>query len=334
MWWWLALACTPREGPVATVPGGPDSEADSGEIAWPSQWSADTGAAEAPLPEVALVEEALQEFLDLAWRWDPVPALALYRELMSARHEDCVDYDEVTSGGATYFQWSGKGLCPHPESNSFVGMSWGLTAEEAEVGDLPTWPAALGSYLGRQPLFTGQGAQGQANLLTPAGARFDFSGQLMDVEAVLAGEGSLLRVREVSGIVRSSEGCEAVGEWTCEVGGVDVLLALVETDKGSRRVDLTGSAGPLPESGLTVSTTALVVRALGEQDMAEACTLEPSGSFRVRTASGAWLEVAFQGESLGEACDGCGLASVEGEELGRVCLDLEGILAGPEEGAG
>jgi hypothetical protein len=65
---------------------------------------------------------------------------------------------------------------------------------------------------------------------------------------------------------------------------------------------------------------------LSEED--EGCAAEPLGRVRVRDEDGRWYEVTFDPETT---CDGCGTASLNGQELGQVCIDTAPLFDWPEE---
>ncbi len=59
------------------------------------------------------------------------------------------------------------------------------------------------------------------------------------------------------------------------------------------------------------------------------CEEEPLGALAVRDAQGRWLDVAFDVSDawvLTGECDGCGLATYNGEPVGEVCIDTEPLL--------
>ena len=59
------------------------------------------------------------------------------------------------------------------------------------------------------------------------------------------------------------------------------------------------------------------------------CPEEPFGSLQLRTTDGIWLEVLFdvnqQWELIGE-CDGCGIAYLQDEEFGEICIDMTPLI--------
>lgn len=58
-----------------------------------------------------------------------------------------------------------------------------------------------------------------------------------------------------------------------------------------------------------------------------ACTTEPVGEVRLRDRSGAWTTVVFDGYREGDpTCDGCGVATRDGEDLGAVCADFTPLI--------
>ena len=59
------------------------------------------------------------------------------------------------------------------------------------------------------------------------------------------------------------------------------------------------------------------------------CDLEPIGGIRIRTSDGLWIDLAFDIDEewqLTGLCDGCGTAFIDNQQLGQICIDMDGLF--------
>ncbi len=255
----------------------------------------------APLAPEAL-EEGLTEIIAYLVRQDPLLQHEAWTEVFWGNAEDGVCPIVGDHNGQDYWRED----CTTSAGARFNG--WSLNFRE-------------GGWIDEQGMEVQQynWLSGHATIELPDGSRLQNFG---DVELLIArGPDYDLLEGFVFGDF-SWDDPSADGSWLQEEISGEIYFRF--EDHGSHR-----TAGY--EGGLTFLTGPVLagrLEGLYLDGAPGACALEPQGRVRLRDAQGGWVEVDLGAGGAAEAdCDGCGVASQDGAELGPVCADWTPFLS-------
>jgi hypothetical protein len=297
------VACTTSE----PSDGSPTPEPDA-----PSPYVVDRPDDEVGSASVRELENALQDALDTVLDLDAAPVHAGYDAAMSASTGVC-PYEYVTPDGNYWFD-----SCSTESGASYDGyvFAYGATGVSDPYSGLSTdyWAAFGGAVV----------SDAQDNVL-------EISGAVTEYHAYGVSDGIDLDVYfvDLSGTFRW-DGPEARDTWL-EGGGYDPDLTWQRTALSQLGVGGVYLAGGF--AGLDGDwAVAFDENEVGHELLGYTCERELSGTVSVRAPSGEWYDVRFDGATVGvevpaSDCDGCGEAFSGGTSVGRVCVDVAGMLA-------
>jgi len=315
----LALACSPADGD-ATGPDGTDTDPPTSTVDSGTP-TADTGASptEEPAPYIVDEEEApdvevdlddvgttLQLVLDTALSLNALPVEASYDKAMEGQGSQC-PYYYTTPQGTYWFD-----NCTAETGSEFNGYVFAYG--ESDVPD--PYSGGTMSYWS---------ASGAATVVDPAGNLLEVGGTAYHTTTTSTGLVSFTSV--VAGTFAWG-GAEATGTWLEEELDPDFILYGYKTTGQfpGRLMYLDGGFSGISDGW----AVAFDENAIAEVALGSTCPDELSGTVGIRTPEGQWVDIVFDGDLYAavdaEACDGCGVAFVQGEVVGEVCVDATVVL--------
>lgn len=278
----LLLLAACQTEPSSPDVTGPDTTPDETE---PTSWTV-PDATDPPTFDAAALGAGLDAVLAALIQIDSIPAFSAYDAAMSHAGGACPDVYGYSYGSGWYDAWYSQ--CESPDGATFSGYASDYTED-----------GYRGLYM-------------SATVLTPEG--YTLSGAGYFAYGFSQYGADRYSYAYLDGILEY-DGPEAAGTWV-EGHLQPHELQIDRGDAGNDRwhtvyVDgqFTGAAGAVD----TVDFSEVYV------DSTYECA-EPSGAISIRTADGDWFDLDFA-SSVGP-CDGCGVASWRGLELGEVCGDF------------
>ncbi len=172
--------------------------------------------------------------------------------------------------------------------------------------------------------FVGDALNGNARITSGDGSTIDIQGSVGFLQGETLDGSADVVFSEVSGgfaLDPAPPGWLASGPQSVEIAIVGIALRAI----AGTIVQVTGSVVTAGDDGTVAVLFDETAMASGPLS---ACDEEPGGIVEVRDPAGRWIEIAFDGPVLdvspgdATACDGCGLATLDGAELGTVCADF------------
>ena len=288
-------------------------------------WTACTP--EAPVPDD---EPALEP---LPWTFEP-PARADTIDLdavgtalnQAAREVLAYDARDVVDAYLDRVATSATASCPEvtlAADGSRYWVSGCATDDGASFGGFLFHTPLLDSSNG-QFLFSGDTLTGNARVTDPAGMAIDIQGAAAFMFGTALDGSTELVISSVNGgfaLDDAPSGWLADGPQSVEVQLVGFrLLTIPGAAVQATGAVVTSVSGDTYAVNFDVTTMAT--------DALSSCDIEPGGVIEVRDVTGQWIDVVFDGPTLDEtpgdatACDGCGVAILDGTEIGTVCADF------------
>ena len=132
--------------------------------------------------------------------------------------------------------------------------------------------------------------------------------------------------------IRGTHRLQAQGveqNWVTEGMGVELLIEYLSDVRGGHWIQVDGSIRDGSEPWRVTEFLDFAID-MGEEST---CHIEPAGSIVLRDEAGRRYEILFDAPYHGEEdtgdCNGCGQATLDGQDLGSVCVDF-GLLPNPE----
>lgn len=252
-------------------------------------------AASLGVPDPQAAGSALQGAIDATRTGTATPVVDGYQIAMESAEEGCPNLFESDDDEFWY------GSCSTAEGGSFSGYGTLFRYEDVDV---------LGSGL---PL-TGALVYGEGRIVDGAGATFELGGSA----GVYAGEDSSGTRTYIStmqgGFYWDAAG--AADTWLATPLSPSLMvIATLQPDADLREIRVTGGISGFGATGEAATFDEVSLPDGG-------CPLEPGGTIAVRDVQGIWYDLSFD-----DTCDGCGEASVEGEDVGPVCADFSAWLS-------
>ena len=253
--------------------------------------------------------DALQGAIDQLLDLNAGPVLAAYSYVADGQTATCPRVYEM-DGNVYWFD-----QCTTEDGTSFSGYGFYYDYYDIPVG---------GEWVGDYELLSGAN-----QVITADGDTLDVAGTATMVASVHNTQPALLWQSNVQGSFRW-DGPGSDGTWLATGAAPDMGITVYErTDNGGRAVIVDGGV-----SGLDGEATAIVFDNVNviNANLGSACPREASGTISVRTTTGDWIDLIFDGPTFetlpGDTtkCDGEGRAFYRGEQLGDVSADFSGLL--------
>jgi hypothetical protein len=294
----------------AQAPGTEGGAGEQARIEDPSDYVPDAASTQAPTPlDAAQLAEGTQGLVAYLHRQDPLFYHDIWTlQFWSNQGGDCPLMQE--HNGQDY--WNDR--CTTPDGTEYVGWTLNLRGGR--------WTEPESNFYMAEFAWL----SGHAVLRFPDGRLLQNFGDVMYQEVEESSPEGV--VHAFQGFVYGDflyTGDEAAGTWVQEPVTSEIYYRYATLPGGSQVVELHGAIGRLPGP---VSAARLENLRLsnGPGD----CALEPGGSLRLRGPDGDWTTVAFGAAGPDDAaCDGCGDALREDEEVGPVCADFSPLLSWP-----
>lgn len=334
----LALACQPPDpdaggGPAGPSDGGATTPGDDGGATTPDT---DGGASTAPteeegstyvyeeeeeqgpLHDLDEVGASVVEVLDAVVRVDPQTLTALYESMRVGGGDESCPYYYTDGDGDDYYGYQyWYDSCTSGGGTTFQGYGYSYVYE----------PYTSGGYRYYDQSYV----QLYGSITDRLGDALEVSGYYYHYSYGAIGSADRAGYAYLVGDARWSDE-DALGSWL----GQDLSLDLTYSWSHDADVEV-GTAlsvdGGLSGLGGQMNAALLDSLYLYAADAGSPCEIEPAGTISVRDAEGEWYHVAFQGPAwagapvFGPDCDGCGLVTWRGQELGQVCPDFSVLTA-------
>ncbi len=294
----------------AQAPADAGGAAAVDRISQPSAYVPDSASTQAPTAlDAAQLAEGTQELVAYLHRQDPLFYHDIWTlQFWSNQGGDCPLMQE--HNGQDY--WNDR--CTAPNGTEYVGWTLNLRGGRWTEPESNLYMAEF-SWL-----------SGHAVLRFPDGRLLQNFGDVMYQEVEESSPEGV--VHAFQGFVYGDflySGDEATGTWVQEPVTSEIYYRYATLPGGSQVVELHGAIGRLPGPVAAARLENLRL-SNGPRD----CALEPSGSLRLRGPDGDWTTVSFGAPGPDDAaCDGCGDALREDEEVGLVCADFSPLLSWP-----
>ncbi|MFK7929716.1 MAG: hypothetical protein AB8H79_16105 [Myxococcota bacterium] len=248
---------------------------------------------------------ALQRSIDGLFELNATPVLDAYSKATEGQTPVC-PRTYAMNGNVYWFD-----QCTSEDGTQFSGYGFYYDYVDYPIGD---------AWVGDYTLINGA-----ARVETPNGNALDIAGAASLISATHSVQPANLYRSEIRGSF-GWDGSEADGTWLGSGLNPDLSLQVYErTDVDGRMVQVDGGV-----SGMSGDIVAIVFDGvtLIETNLGGTCPAEPHGIISMRTSTGTWVDVVFDGPDpqtfVGDAskCDGKGRAFYRGEILGEIAADF------------
>ena len=269
----------------------------------PAAYEYDPGDEVTNFLEVEDIGLAVQDALVATVQLHADPVFAAYHAVMAEADEQCPSYYSY-DGNSFWYDY-----CTSDSGAVFDGYGFYYLYEDYDDGDR---------------VWNGEALNGLARVTDSQGRVFDAAGEAGTM--LSAQDGWTIFYSYVYGGF-TWDGDEADDTWMDTGARPDLVAYAAYADEGGGwyyYVD--GDAGGVADGVAAVAFNELL---LGNAAGGVKCTKEPIGDVSVRDEEGNWYLVDFDATqgSAGQACDGCGTVTVEGQSLGEACVDLSDLEA-------
>lgn len=298
----------------------PAKEGSDSAAARPEAWVYDADTADST-PDLTAIAASVEVAIGLLDEVPATPLLDAHETALGWRDEVC---PHVAIDGS-FGQW--LGICTAEDGTRFSGGVFFYDVTDDDLSGAEGFWKPNDAKIPEGTLYTGRVWHGQAYIRGASGADFLASGLLADLTAALP-DGGIGTLQHVSGqFLWTGPGAEdgwlASGTWP-----YFGLHRFAWPERGASVAQIDGSISFDQGQGVEAVTFADATLALGVNHID--CGLEPSGSVQWRSPEGRWVTLTFDLSDDGTipdgACDGCGVATHDGEALGEVCIDFSGLL--------
>ena len=302
---WLLFACQRTEVITGTAP---DTERMN-ESSEPSEYIPPEDVTQEPEEwDLTGIEVALDEIFSTLRTRHTTPILSQYSMVMAQADSYCPQAYTVDGNSFWY------GACTSTTGMSYDGYLFYNTYEEYDFfGDGGAWNVELLS--GSTQMIDGEG-----RLIHWGGSAYLADGISVDGYPVFFSSvtGSFMDDGAVEPWLQEGQSHTLMmyGASFSEVLPINAFLV-------SGRMAWSGS-GSGAVTAIEFGDTVTYASQIGYP-----CPAEPSGTLAVRDAHGRWVDIEFDVSSdwqLTGECDGCGVASFNGDVIGQVCVDISPLL--------
>ncbi len=301
----LAAGCV--ENDVTTVDDDPvnsDTEAPGVYV-----YDDDGEVIEVDLDHVTL---ALEDAADQLLVVDPNLWIQAYTEAMAWEDTYCPYHYEDYLELYGYDYWYGG--CSTESGGKYDGYGYGYQYTE---------PVDTGLYF----YWTYGWLGGELGIEHPDGSRLDLAGYFYAQDYEIAA--NRYQYSQLAGSILWV-GPEFEGTWLERGLSANLILSSGANDTTGTYLSIDGGLSGYDGESSAVWFDGVL---MAQESRGHDCEVEPSGVISVRQSDGLWIDVVFDGaNSIGgevfpAACDGCGVAWVEGDQVGEVCPDLSVLTA-------